>query len=69
MDAPTFALDSQAQQDIINAFWRLQNPGDPAECAKRPVRAIDPQDGTHCLAQDGSPKNKVQSPELSPANR
>ena len=73
MDAPTFALDPQEQQDIINAFWRVKNPNDPAECAKRPLRVIDPQDGTHCLVPKSAAKagvaGKVQNPELWPANR
>ena len=73
MDAPTFAFDAQMQQDVINSFWRVKNPSDPVECAKRPLRVIDPQDGTHCLvpksaAKSGQP-GKVQNPELWPANR
>ena len=63
MEAPTFAFDAQDQQDIINAFWRVKDPSNPMECAKRPTRAVDRPDGTHCLA------NKVQNPPLAPANR
>jgi hypothetical protein len=71
MDAPTFGFDEQDQQDIINAFWRVENPADPKDCAKRPVRAIDPQDGTHCLANARKAKAgfKVQNPLQTPADR
>ncbi|MCA2959908.1 MAG: hypothetical protein IOD12_06610 [Silvanigrellales bacterium] len=51
MDAPTFGFSDQDQQDVINAFWRVRNPADKAECnEKRPRRVIDAVDGTHCLA-------------------
>ena len=61
MDAPTFGLNNDDQQAVINAFWRVKNPADKDECiAKRPRRAIDPVDGTHCLA------DKVYSPEMAP---
>lgn len=49
MDAPTFGFSMEDQQDVINAFWRVKNPADPQECLeKRPRRAIDPTDGSHC---------------------
>ncbi|MCA2959882.1 MAG: hypothetical protein IOD12_06480 [Silvanigrellales bacterium] len=61
MDAPTFGLNNDDQQAVINAFWRVKNPADKDECtAKRPRRAIDPADGTHCLA------DKVYSQEMAP---
>jgi hypothetical protein len=77
MDAPTFAFDSRSQQDVINATWRVTglseacrqdgskcSAAEKAECnSKRPVRAIDPTDGTHCSA------NKQHNPPLEPAGR
>jgi len=41
MEAPTFAFTEKDQQDIINAFYRVTKPSDPADCSKRPRRAID----------------------------
>jgi hypothetical protein len=71
MDAPTFAFDDQDQQDVINAFWRVTNPSDPKDCAKRPLRALDPRDGTHCLpnARVAEAGKKVQRPLQLPAGR
>jgi len=60
MDAPTFALSDEAQQQVINAFWRVGDPNNKAECAKRPRRAIDPSDGTHCLP------GKTYDPPMEP---
>lgn len=41
--------DFAKQQAVVNAFYGVQNPNDPSECAtKRPVRAGDPANGTHC---------------------
>jgi hypothetical protein len=74
MDAPTFAFDDKDQQDIINAFWRVTQP-DPSkpnsDCAKRPRRAIDPNDGSHCMpnADAATAGFKVQEPLQHPANR
>lgn len=48
--AQTNAFDHAQEQAVINAFYRIENPADRAECrAKRPLRLEDPSDGTHCL--------------------
>lgn len=52
MNSQTFAFDMEQQQAVINKFYRINDPTSPAECnEKRPRRAIDPADGTHCLAK------------------
>jgi hypothetical protein len=44
------AFDSEDQQKVINAFYRINDPKNKDECSrKRPRRYIDPIDGTHCL--------------------
>jgi hypothetical protein len=51
MNSQTFAFDMEQQQALINKFYRINDPKDKTECnLKRPRRAIDPGDGTHCLA-------------------
>ena len=51
MNSQTFAFSMEQQQDLINKFYRINDPTDKGECnLKRPRRAIDPGDGTHCLA-------------------
>ena len=79
LEAPSFAFNDEQQQQVINAFWRVKDPSDPDECAKRPARQIDPQDGTHCLPNalgtDQKPINekrpgfKLQNPLQEPADR
>jgi hypothetical protein len=50
MNSQTFAFDMEQQQALINKFYRIDDPTDKNECnLKRPRRAIDPGDGTHCL--------------------
>jgi hypothetical protein len=50
MFSQTYAFDMADQQRVINRFYRIEHPEDRDEClAKRPRRAIDPTDGTHCL--------------------
>ena len=50
MNSQTFAFDMAQQQALINKFYRINDPTDKNECnLKRPRRAIDPGDGTHCL--------------------
>ena len=61
MFSQTFAYNMEQQQDVINRFYRveLKNPAygpgdrdDIRECQKkRPVRYIDPSDGTHCSSK------------------
>ena len=74
MESPTFAFDEKDQQDIVNHFWRVSQP-DPSlpnsDCYKRPVRTIDPKDGTHCLPNAQEPKrgHKVQDPNQAAIGR
>ena len=59
MFGQTNAFKPEQEQAIINAFYGVSNPADPKECRlKRPRRAEDPSDGTHCLA------NKTMSEHL-----
>ena len=59
MFGQTNAFKPEQEQAIINAFYGVTNPADPKECRlKRPRRAEDPADGTHCLV------NKTMSPRL-----
>jgi Putative peptidoglycan binding domain len=59
MFAQTNAFKPEQEQAIINAFYGVTNPADPRECRlKRPRRAEDPTNGTHCLA------NKTMAPNL-----
>jgi hypothetical protein len=59
MFGQTNAFKHEQEQAIINAFYGVTNPSDPKECRlKRPRRAEDPADGTHCLV------NKTMSPRL-----
>jgi peptidoglycan hydrolase-like protein with peptidoglycan-binding domain len=59
MFGQTNAFKPEQEQAIINAFYGVTNPADPKECRlKRPRRAEDPADGTHCLA------NKTMAPPL-----
>jgi len=55
MEAPTFAFDEKDQQDLINAFYRVKKPSDPADCAKRTRRAIDkePEAGKPSVCEVG----------------
>lgn len=64
MNSQTFGFDLEQQQAVINKFYRIDNPADKGECIqKRPRRAIDPGDGTHCLA------TKIFSPAMKAAGR
>ncbi|WP_430232218.1 peptidoglycan-binding domain-containing protein [Nitrosomonas communis] len=59
MFGQTNAFKPEQEQAIINAFYGVKNPADPRECRlKRPRRAEDPNDGTHCLV------NKKMTPML-----
>ena len=62
MMSQTFAFDVEQQQRVINAFYRINKPEDKQECLKkRPRRAIDPSDGTHCLASKVYPSTPLRS--------
>jgi hypothetical protein len=64
MNSQTFAFDDAQQQAVINKFYRINNPADKTECIeKRPRRAIDPKDGTHCLS------GKQYNPPMKAAGR
>jgi hypothetical protein len=55
----TNAFKPEQEQAIINAFYGVTDPADPRECRlKRPRRAEDPDNGTHCLV------NKTMTPKL-----
>ena len=50
MFGQTNAFKPEQEQAIINAFYGVTDPADPRECRlKRPRRAEDPDNGTHCL--------------------
>ena len=64
MNSQTFAYDDAQQQAVINKFYRINDATDKGECnQKRPRRAIDPSDGTHC-----QPK-KIYNPPLTSVGR
>jgi len=59
MFGQTNAFKPEQEQAIINAFYGVTDPADPRECRlKRPRRAEDPDNGTHCLV------NKTMTPKL-----
>ena len=59
MFGQTNAFKPEQEQAIINAFYGVTDPADPRECRlKRPRRAEDPDNGTHCLV------NKTMKPKL-----
>jgi Putative peptidoglycan binding domain len=59
MFGQTNAFKPEQEQAIINAFYGVTDPADPRECRlKRPRRAEDPDNGTHCLV------NKTMTPRL-----
>ncbi|SJM89207.1 peptidoglycan-binding domain-containing protein [Crenothrix polyspora] len=59
MFAQTHAFNHMQEQAIINTFYGVEHPNDPVECRlKRPRRANDPLDGSHCLT------NKVMLEQL-----
>ena len=50
MFSQVYAFNLEQQQAVINSFYGVQDPYDYNECRqKRPVRAIDLSDGSHCL--------------------
>ncbi|WP_394752761.1 peptidoglycan-binding protein [Crenothrix sp.] len=54
------AFNHDQEQSVINAFYGVEHPNDPEECRlKRPRRAIDPIDGSHCLANKTMLKSLV----------
>jgi hypothetical protein len=64
MNSQTFAFSDEQQQAVINKFYRINDPSDKGECAlKRPRRAIDPTDGTHCMSK------KIYSPAMTSVGR
>ena len=59
MFGQTNAFKPEQEQAIINAFYGVRDPANPRECRlKRPTRAEDPDNGTHCLV------NKTMTPKL-----
>lgn len=49
MFGQTNAFKAEQEQAIINEFWDVKDPYDANECrTKRPTRAEDPLDGSHC---------------------
>jgi hypothetical protein len=49
MFSQVYAFNLEQQNAVINSFYGVQDPYDFNECRqKRPVRAIDPRDGSHC---------------------
>lgn len=63
MYGQTAAFNHEQEQAIINAFYGVTEPSNPSDCNKRPRRAEDPIDGTHCLA------TKTMSPALAGKGR
>ena len=50
MFSQVYAFNLEQQNAVINSFYGVQDPNDFNECKqKRPIRAIDPRDGSHCL--------------------
>jgi hypothetical protein len=50
MFSQVYAFNLEQQNTVINSFYGVQDPYDYNECRqKRPIRAIDPRDGSHCL--------------------
>jgi hypothetical protein len=64
MNSQTFAFSDEQQQAVINKFYRINDPNDKSECTlKRPRRAIDPIDGTHCQSK------KIYVPPMTSVGR
>jgi len=64
MNSQTFAFNDDQQQAVINKFYRIDDPSDKDECiSKRPRRAIDPTNGTHCLPR------KIYNPAMTSVGR
>ncbi|SJM96286.1 exported hypothetical protein [Crenothrix polyspora] len=60
MFGQTHAFNHEQEQAVINTFYGVKYPGDPEECRlKRPRRANDPVDGSHCLANKTMLKSLV----------
>jgi hypothetical protein len=64
MNSQTFAFSDEQQQAVINKFYRINDANDKSECnLKRPRRAIDPTDGTHCQSK------KIYNPPMTSVGR